>query len=116
MFPQRKPQLAAFVLSVASLFVTSRCFDVTSVDGSVAAAQACRAGDNPGLAVAVVREGRTLLANGYGVTRIHGNERATATTRFHIASLTKAFTATLLLKVMEEDGRLVLGFYSPFFL
>ena len=107
--PPQQWQLSAAVLLLAvTFFVTSQCFDVTSVDNAVTAAQACRAKDNPGLAVTVVKDGRILLSRGYGVTRVQGNERVTNATRFNIASLTKAFTATLMLKVMEEDGRLVL--------
>ena len=106
--PSRPHQPSALILLLAAtFFVTSQCFDVTSVDRVVTAVQACHASDNPGLAIAVVKDGRLLLSRGYGVTRIHGSERVTSSTRFDIASLTKAFTATLMLKVMEEDGRLV---------
>ena len=114
MLPQRKRHSplphkpsALILLLAATFFVTSQCFDATSVDRVVTAVQACHAGDNPGLAIAVVKDGRLLLSRGYGVTRVHGSESVTSSTRFDIASLTKAFTATLMLKVMEEDGRLV---------
>jgi CubicO group peptidase (beta-lactamase class C family) len=53
--------------------------------------------------VLVARRGEILLRHGYGMA--HPNERNTATTRFRIASLTKQFTAALILK-LHERGRL----------
>ena len=93
------------LLSACSLFATSHAFDVSAVNNDVTAAHTCRRDTNPALAVAVVQDGRTLLSRGYGVTRNQGNEGVTAATKFNIASLSKAFTATLLLKIMAEDGR-----------
>ncbi|MGW8282613.1 MAG: serine hydrolase [Gemmatimonadota bacterium] len=59
----------------------------------------------PGLAVAIVRDGRVVLARGYGLRRIGGTELVDEHTRFGIASNTKAFTATALALLVEE-GRL----------
>ncbi|XP_070206335.1 uncharacterized protein [Littorina saxatilis] len=93
------------LLCVVTFIVTSHAFDAKDVDNVVRAAQACRSHTNPAVAVAVVKDGRVLLSRGYGVTRLQGNERVTSSTRFNIASLSKAFAATLMLKVMVEDGR-----------
>jgi CubicO group peptidase (beta-lactamase class C family) len=58
--------------------------------------------DVPGAAVAIVKDGRVVLARGYGVRTLGRPERVDATTRFGIASNTKAFTATALALLVEE--------------
>jgi CubicO group peptidase (beta-lactamase class C family) len=56
----------------------------------------------PGVAVAVVKDGRTLVAKGYGVRDMGRPEPVDAHTLFGIASNTKAFTATALALLVEE--------------
>jgi CubicO group peptidase (beta-lactamase class C family) len=56
----------------------------------------------PGVAVAIVKDGRVVLARGYGIRRIGDTARVDARTRFGIASNTKAFTATALALLVEE--------------
>lgn len=59
----------------------------------------------PGMAVAVVREGDTLLAAGYGVTEIGSRERVDEHTLFRIGSVSKAFTAAAL-AILVDEGKL----------
>lgn len=59
----------------------------------------------PGLALAIVKDGRVAAARGYGVRELGGDARVDERTRFGIASNTKAFTATALALLVEE-GRL----------
>lgn len=47
----------------------------------------------PGMAIAMVKSGRVILARGFGQRELGGNAPVDAHTRFAIASLTKAFTA-----------------------
>lgn len=56
----------------------------------------------PGVAVAIVRDGRVVLAKGYGVRTMGKPDRVDADTRFGIASNTKAFTATALAMLVEQ--------------
>lgn len=56
----------------------------------------------PGLALAVVRDGRVILARGYGVRNLRTREAVTADTLFYTGSATKSFTATLAAMVVEE--------------
>jgi CubicO group peptidase (beta-lactamase class C family) len=56
----------------------------------------------PGVALAIVKDGRVLLARGYGIRRVGDTARVDARTRFGIASNTKAFTATALALLVEE--------------
>jgi CubicO group peptidase (beta-lactamase class C family) len=55
----------------------------------------------PGLAVAVVRDGRVALARGYGTRDHAGLEPVTPGTPFQIASITKALTAVAVLQLVE---------------
>lgn len=60
----------------------------------------------PGLALAIVKDGRVVAARGYGVKKLGEPGAVDAATRFGIASNTKLFTATALAMLVEE-GRLV---------
>jgi CubicO group peptidase (beta-lactamase class C family) len=56
----------------------------------------------PGVAVAIVKDGKVVLARGYGVRRMGDPTPVDAHTRFGIASNTKLFTATALALLVEE--------------
>ena len=58
----------------------------------------------PGLAVAIVHQGRPLLVKGYGVTRVGGDEPVSEHTVFRIASLSKGFAATLAAQLVREGA------------
>ena len=58
--------------------------------------QAMRQWKVPGLAVAVVKDGKVALARGYGVRELGKPDRVDADTLFDIGSNTKAFTAAAL--------------------
>jgi CubicO group peptidase (beta-lactamase class C family) len=73
----------------------------------------------PGLALAIVKDGRVVLAKGYGVRKLGDPAPVDARTLFGIASNTKVFTATALGLLVEEgkivwDGRVV--DYLPWFM
>src|SRR4029079_1134803 len=61
-----------------------------------------RAFEVPGASVAIVKDGKVLLAKGYGVRKLGGPAPVDAETLFGIASNTKAFTATALGMLVEE--------------
>jgi CubicO group peptidase (beta-lactamase class C family) len=56
----------------------------------------------PGLAVAIVKDGRVVVTRGYGVRTLGEPAPVDARTLFGIASNTKAFTATALALLVEE--------------
>jgi CubicO group peptidase (beta-lactamase class C family) len=58
----------------------------------------------PGAAVAIVKDGRVVLARGYGVKKLGAPAPVTSRTRFGIASNTKLFTATAL-GILVEEGK-----------
>jgi CubicO group peptidase (beta-lactamase class C family) len=63
--------------------------------------------DIPGAAVCIVKDGKVVLAKGYGVKEKGKDDRVDANTLFMIGSNTKAFTGTLL-ALIENEGRLSL--------
>jgi CubicO group peptidase (beta-lactamase class C family) len=63
--------------------------------------------DGPGCAVAVARDGRVVHQNGYGMANLETGTPITPASVFHLASLSKQFTAAAIL-LLARDGRLSL--------
>src|SRR4029450_6325195 len=61
----------------------------------------------PGLALAVVREGKVEKAKGYGLADVELNVPVTERSVFQWASITKQFTATAIMQLVQ-DGKLSL--------
>ena len=61
--------------------------------------------DVPGIGLAIVQDGRVVLARGYGVRMLGKPGRVDGNTLFGIASNTKAFTATAI-GMLVEEGKL----------
>ncbi|MCI0690539.1 serine hydrolase [candidate division KSB1 bacterium] len=59
----------------------------------------------PGIALAIVKDGKVVMAKGYGVRKLGESTPVDARTLFGIASNTKAFTATAL-GLLVEEGKL----------
>jgi CubicO group peptidase (beta-lactamase class C family) len=59
----------------------------------------------PGLAVAVVKDGKTIFKKGYGVRKVGGKEKIDTQTIFACASTTKAMTAVCL-GILVDEGKL----------
>lgn len=74
--------------------------------GFDARAEAVRkASETPGMAIAIVENGRVVLAKGYGVRKLGGPEKVDANTLFMIGSTGKAFT-TAALATLVDAGKL----------
>ena len=56
----------------------------------------------PGIAVAIVKDGKIIHAKGYGVKSVLTNEKVDANTLFGIASNSKAFTSAALAMLVDE--------------
>ena len=61
--------------------------------------------DVPGIAVAIVKDGKVVLEQGFGVRKLGESATVDAHTTFAIASNTKAFTAAAL-QILAERGKL----------
>jgi CubicO group peptidase (beta-lactamase class C family) len=59
----------------------------------------------PGMAIAIVKDDKVVLARGYGIRRVGQHDPVDERTLFPIASVTKVFTATCLAQLVEQ-GRL----------
>src|SRR5213596_214881 len=105
------PIPALFVAAVLSLgaaeLPAQRAASPTAVprDFDAYVARVMRDFEVPGLAIAVVQDGRVLLAKGYGVRKLGDPAPVDDKTLFGIASNTKAFTATAL-GILVEEGKL----------
>jgi CubicO group peptidase (beta-lactamase class C family) len=74
----------------------------------VYAQRAMRRWNVPGLAVAIVRDGKPVHLQGYGVRRLDDPGLVDEKTLFPIASATKSFTATAIAKLVDQ-GKLDWG-------
>jgi CubicO group peptidase (beta-lactamase class C family) len=91
--------LALFAFSISSFAQISN----QEVDNVVN--RALTAFNVPGIAVAIVKDGKVILAKGYGVKSIQTNEKVDANTLFGIASNSKAFT-TAALGILVDEGKI----------
>jgi CubicO group peptidase (beta-lactamase class C family) len=66
----------------------------------------------PGVSIGVVKEGRVLLAKGYGVANVELAVPATPDTAYGIMSVTKQFTAAAVL-LLADEGKLSLDEKIP---
>jgi CubicO group peptidase (beta-lactamase class C family) len=89
---------ALLLLTAASAFADDR----DDIDRLVRATLA-EVHDTPGLSVAVVKDGKVVLAEGYGLANIASKRPMTATTPVYIGSSTKSYTG-LLLATLAQRG------------
>ena len=71
-------------------------------DLDLQAARVLKEFEVPGLAVAIVKDGKVVLAKGYGVRKLGDPSPVDENTLFGIASNTKAFTAAALAMLVDE--------------
>jgi CubicO group peptidase (beta-lactamase class C family) len=86
------------LLSVAALPVPPARAD--SVDDYIKAEMERRR--IPGVALAIARNGKLVKARGYGVANVENDVPVTPDTVFELASVTKQFTATAIMLLVEE--------------
>jgi D-alanyl-D-alanine carboxypeptidase len=103
--------LALLTITFGALASAQTAADVDAVVQKVIDAKSI-----PAAGVAVVRDGRVVLAKGYGAADVETGTPANENTAFQIASVTKQFTAAGVLLLVEE-GKLklddTLGKYVP---
>jgi len=96
--------LKAIAAALASLFaITAVAAPPAGFDARVEAAMRSR--DVPGMAIAIVEDGRIVHAKGYGVRQFGAPERVDADTIFPTGSTGKAVTAAAL-AILVDDGKL----------
>ncbi len=113
------PVLIASALLLISMPVRAHAQEPAGVpDFDAWVERTLRTFEVPGAAVSIVKDGKVVLARGYGVRKLGESTPVDERTRFGIASNTKAFTATALGLLVEEkklewDGRVI--DYLPWF-
>lgn len=61
--------------------------------------------NKPALAVSVVKDGSVVYSRGFGSRDLDYQVNVTSSTVFGVASLSKAFAATLILKLLDENSK-----------
>src|ERR1044072_62151 len=89
--------LAVASIAPAQVAQTSAPLDLDDYDARV-----LKEFEVPGLAIAIVKDGKIVLAKGYGVRKLGEPTRVDENTLFGIASNTKAFTAAALAMLVDE--------------
>ena len=56
----------------------------------------------PGIAVAIIKDGKVIISKGYGVSNIKTQQKVDGNTLFGIASNSKAFTSAALAMLVDE--------------
>lgn len=90
-----------FILFTTALFAQP----LTSPQIDALVERAMKAFDVPGIAVAIVKDGKIIHEKGYGVTSLNTMQKMNEHTRFGIASNSKAFTVASL-GILADEGKL----------
>jgi CubicO group peptidase (beta-lactamase class C family) len=77
---------------------------IVTPDLDVYVERALKVFDSPGLALAIVKDGKTVFAKGYGMRRRGDPARVDENTLFQIGSTTKAFTAAALATLVDQGN------------
>lgn len=103
--PASRPRtlLLALLLFLPGGSLAAQSPDVAALDRAIAGMR--DAWNVPGLAVAIVKDGRVVLEKGYGVRELGHHDPVDEHTLFAIASNSKAFTAATVAMLVDE-GRL----------
>src|SRR6218665_2255821 len=91
-------------------FLTLLCFtlihpvfaQITSAEIDALAEKTLTTFDVPGIAVAVVKDGKVIHSKGYGVSSLKTGKKVDENTLFGIASNSKAFTSAALGMLIDE--------------
>ncbi|MEJ7694466.1 serine hydrolase [Daejeonella sp.] len=96
-------------LSILPIILISISFasaqSITSAEVDVLAERTLKAFDVPGIAVAIIKDGKVIHSKGYGVRSLGSPEKVDENTLFGIASNSKAFTAATL-GILVDEGKL----------
>jgi len=84
----------------AAVAITPATFDTAAFDTKVEAMM--KLWHQPGLSVAIVKDGRIIHERGYGVRKVGSSAPVDAQTLFGIGSLTKSFASATVAKLVSE--------------
>jgi CubicO group peptidase (beta-lactamase class C family) len=96
----RKLYVAVPFVLIFSAFARAQTAPPSDLDSYVA--RVLKTFDVPGLSIAIVRDGKTVLAKGYGVRKFGASTPVDENTLFGIGSNTKAFTSAALASLVDD--------------
>ncbi len=102
---RRIPAVRVLLAVVLALPATLSAQSTAPPDLDAYVASSMKTFDVPGMAVAIVKDGKILVAKGYGVRKLGDPTTVDEFTTFGIGSNTKAFT-TAALATLVDDGKL----------
>jgi D-alanyl-D-alanine carboxypeptidase len=91
-----------FILSFLLILIVKHAFPQTGYNSIDSLMSSIYPDNNPGAAIAIVRNGKVVFKKGYGISNLDSKERITSSTNFNICSMTKQFTAFGILKLAGE--------------
>lgn len=102
---KRRLLLFSFILTVSSLLLGSKAHAQVLSEKQIdsIAEKTLQTFNVPGIAVAVVKDGKIVHSKGYGVRSITSNKKVDENTLFGVASNTKAFTAAALGILVDQE-------------
>lgn len=99
----KKPQLLFLILFALIVRLgNAQAQAITSAEIDNLVEKTLKTFDVPGIAVAIVKDGKLIHSKGYGVRSLNTKQRVDENTLFGIASNSKAFTAAALGMLVEE--------------
>jgi len=88
--------------SLAAIVLLAGCsHDVKPID-PLMALMAPYTGEAPGASLLVLKDGKPLVRRGYGLADLEEGDKASSTTNYRLASVTKQFTAAAILLLAEQ--------------
>ena len=94
--------LLSLMTALSASATTDRTDSEVAAEAAAYARQVCGQWQIPGLSMAIIHNGDLVLSEGFGVKEKGTADKVTDTTIFHIGSMTKAFTATLIASLVDE--------------
>src|SRR6204780_2399982 len=95
-------QKSILVFFLSIIFVSLYSQPLSSKEIDTLAMRSLKAFDVPGIAVAVIKDGKVIHSKGYGVRSLNTMQPVDENTLFGIASNSKAFTAAALGMLVDE--------------
>lgn len=102
---KRKIYSLLFILFVFPVLIFAQNLDAKLAEIDAYANQVMNDWHQPGMAIAIVKDGKTVFAKGYGAREIGKAEKVDENTLFAIASNSKAFT-TAALSILIDEGKI----------
>src|SRR6204780_5307850 len=98
-------QKSILVFFLSIIFVSLYSQPLSSKEIDTLAMRSLKAFDVPGIAVAVIKDGKVIHSKGYGVRSLNTMQPVDENTLFGIASNSKAFTAAAL-GILVDEGKI----------